>query len=164
METSNIRPIAILTSYLSLALLLSLTIIRSLLTRYSQTSSQSSVSKSKNPSRRNEIYLFSALAAFSLVTTWFYMLSFFTNSYQNWASVGDMKALDLGGWLRDSTLFKEAWAMAIGTKARFWWTQQIFSFTTLWSFFLGIEGMRTPNSPFQPQFFYSYSAARAYKP
>jgi hypothetical protein len=142
MEASNIRPIAILASYLSLALLLTLSIIRSITLHHAKATS----SKSKFPSRHNEIYLFSILAAISLATTWFYMFSFFAISYQDWEDKqpfysGIIIHSNLGGWLKDTALFKQAWAIAIGKMTRFWWTQQIFSFTTLWSFFLGVEGM-----------------------
>ena len=48
--------------------------------------------------------------------------------------------MQLGPWLRDTQLFKQAWASAMETDERFWWTQQIFGFATLWSVVLGSEG------------------------
>jgi hypothetical protein len=141
MEASNLRPIAILLSYLTLAFLLSLSIIGSLLTCSTQSFPPNSKTTIKLPPRRNAIYLFSALAALSLGSTWFYMFSFFARSYRDWAAVAVPNSLDLGGWLRDSALFKEAWGVAISSGERFWWTGQIFPFTTLWSFCLGVEGL-----------------------
>jgi len=79
------------------------------------------------------------------------MLCFFSLSYREWASTHDV-ALggdpELGLWLKDTQLFKEAWGTAVATPARFWWTQQIFFFTAVWSVFLGQEGKRLRPRPF----------------
>ncbi|KAJ1328030.1 hypothetical protein MN608_07365 [Microdochium nivale] len=101
---------------------------------------------------RQRVWVFSALAALSLGTTWYYMFAFFAHSYRAWAAVhhtttasaphhgGGIADLQLGAWLRDTSLFSEAWASAMASGARVWWTQQIFGFCSLWTLVLATEG------------------------
>ncbi|RMZ84436.1 hypothetical protein DV738_g839, partial [Chaetothyriales sp. CBS 135597] len=73
------------------------------------------------------------------------MLRFFSVSYHSWASAQTAhpdECLNFALWLRDTRLFEQAWWTAVATPARFWWTQQIFFFTTGWSVFVGREGNR----------------------
>lgn len=149
-ETSNVGPIAILTSYLALAATLTYSIINSIATRHTQTAKSKPTNRKE---RKDVIALFSILAIGSLGITWFYMFSFFAQSYSDWALIQAARRfegisgagnIDLGSWLRDSKLFKEAWGVAMESRARWWWTQQIFSWTTFWSFWVGVEGMDLP--------------------
>jgi hypothetical protein len=128
----NLRPLAIFSSYMILAALLTVITIRTIL----QKAKSSSYSLLR-------ISIFSVLASLSLATTWFYMYQFFALSYRTWALNGYHKGVDglqLGEWLGDSQLFEEAWGTACATPQRYWWTQQIFLLTTFWSLILGAEG------------------------
>ncbi|EON68882.1 hypothetical protein W97_08140 [Coniosporium apollinis CBS 100218] len=146
----NVRPITIFTSYMLLCLSLTILILRTLYLRFPIQSSSSSSSKQQthrsSPIRSfKHVQLFATLAILSLGTTWYYMLCFFSLSYREWASTHDVTLggdPELGLWLKDTQLFKEAWGTAVATPARFWWTQQIFFFTAVWSVFLGQEGHR----------------------
>lgn len=93
---------------------------------------------------RRRIIIFSALAAASLATTWYYMFAFFAHSYRDWAvSRGGAVVggeLQLGAWLKDTSLFSLAWGSAMASDARVWWTQQIFGFCAVWSLLVGTEG------------------------
>jgi hypothetical protein len=156
MDESNLRPITIFASYLCVAGLLTVFILRNLFRQWSITR-QSNIPKHELNSRLAGVQLFSALAALSLATTWYYMFSFFGLSYLEWAAHRGIqlpddsfaqsgllyiRELEVGRWLKNSTLFKEAWETAISSPQRFWWTQQIFLFTTAWSYFLGIRGSK----------------------
>ncbi|KAI4598257.1 hypothetical protein KJ359_003141 [Pestalotiopsis sp. 9143b] len=97
--------------------------------------------------RRNAIVVFSALAALSLATTWYHMFCFFQWSYREWetprAAAGplsvDRDGLYLGDWLRDTTLFKQAWVSTLETPLRAWWSTQIFGFCAIWSVMLAAQ-------------------------
>ncbi|KAJ4256254.1 hypothetical protein NW762_009334 [Fusarium torreyae] len=131
LDVSNARPIGILTGYLATC---------AVLTAISINSIWRQAVVSKQPSRRrNAILVFSALAALSLATTWYHMFCFFQWSYQQWESVqkgsiGD--ELHLGAWLRDTTLFKQAWVSTLEQPPRAWWSLQIFGFCSIWSVML----------------------------
>lgn len=43
-------------------------------------------------------------------------------------------------WLQNTKLFREAWETVIETPSRFWWSGQIFLWTTGWTLFLGVMG------------------------
>ena len=158
MEASNIKPVAILCSYLGLAAVLTAQILRLLYQAKfrPQTPQQN---PHYRPRKSTYLVIFATLAVVSLGITWYYMLAFFTLSYQTWARNNgvqlparlwrsdvllatneDVGGLHLGPWLRDTKLFKDAWETVIDGKARFWWSQQIFLITTIWSLFLGVEG------------------------
>jgi hypothetical protein len=137
-EGSNVRPISILGGYLLTAALLTW--------RATSIIASQRARKSTIPARlRRKSLVFSLLAVISLATTWYYMFSFFAHSYSQWALARaipvQLNSLHLGPWLRDTSLFKQAWGTAMETDARFWWTQQIFGFCSAWSIILG--GKRT---------------------
>ena len=161
MEATSIRPIAILTSYLSLAALLTGLNLRTIYQANKRARAQPAPSTLRPP-RNTHLFIFGTLALISLGTTWYYMLSFFAFSYRDWAHENDLPlpiglwgtrgllaggrdavGLHLGPWLRDTKLFREAWEAVLDGSIRFWWSQQIFIVTTAWSVFLGIEGART---------------------
>ena len=101
----------------------------------------------KLPQQRSlyRVSLFAGLAVLSLITTWYFMISFLMQSYQDWIlerpDLPSSCLSRLRGWLNETYLFEQAWAAIIETEARFWWTIQIFGFASLWSVFLGIEGL-----------------------
>jgi hypothetical protein len=137
---TNFRPLAIFTFYMTLALTLTVTIIQTIIKRRKVNASKLS------PSQITKLRVFSFLAILSLGTTWYYMFQFFVVSYKSWASTfpavvsGELRGLQLGLWLKDSKLFEEAWGTACATPIRYWWTQQIFLWTTIWSLGLGKTG------------------------
>ena len=158
MELSNIKPVAILCSYLCLAAVLTAQILRLLYQAKIRPQTQRQ-DPHHRPPKSAHLVIFATLAVVSLVITWYYMLAFFRLSYQTWARNNslslptrlwrsdvllarneDVGGLHLGAWLRDTKLFKDAWETVIDGRVRFWWSQQIFLITTIWSVFLGVEG------------------------
>lgn len=96
-------------------------------------------------SSRRPVIPFAALAAVSLATTWYYMFCYFRWSYLDWAStqpLHDSTDLRLGQWLRDTSLFKQAWASTVRTPLRTWWSLQIFGFCAIWSIILAVQAKR----------------------
>lgn len=94
---------------------------------------------------RPHVVLFALLAVASLGVTWYYMLSFFSYSYHNWAcraglAYGAVNLEKIERWLQDTVLFKQAWETVVETPQRFWWSGQIFLWATGWSLFLGVMG------------------------
>lgn len=88
--------------------------------------------------------LFTALAIFSLATTWYYMFRFFQWSYTDWAQRQNLELASdwyIGAWLRDTKLFRQAWASTLETAPRAWWSLQIFSFCASWSVMVAVEGV-----------------------
>ena len=143
----NLRPIAILTSYLCLAFALTVLILRTLY-EISAFPRPSQEPHTLNRKRRLHIQVTGALTLASLAVTWFYMLKFFALSYRTWArerGISDAfrensAQLYLGQWLKETSLFRDAWETVIEECKRFWWSQQVFLITTIWSVYLGIEG------------------------
>ncbi|GJC96785.1 alpha-mannosyltransferase alg11p [Colletotrichum higginsianum] len=95
--------------------------------------------------------VFGLLAAVSLATTWYHMFRFFEWSYLEWDSrqfwaavVGGAKppGLRLGEWLRDTTLFRQAWVSTLETGPRAWWSLQIFGFCANWSVLLAAQAQK----------------------
>ncbi|KXJ88612.1 hypothetical protein Micbo1qcDRAFT_235894 [Microdochium bolleyi] len=169
----NIKSFAIFGGYMATALLLTLRCI-SIIRQQSrhniagslkapaskdQQQQQQQVVTTTNPlshaQLRRRVWIFSLLAAASLSTTWYYMFAFFAHSYRDWAATRGIPVsgtsasdLQLGAWLRDTSLFSQAWASAMATPPRVWWTQQIFGFCSLWTLILATEGsLRTGTAP-----------------
>lgn len=142
-DVSNARPIGILAGYLLACAGLTAYCIG--MTWKRGSSPRSTIDQR----RRNAIVVFSALAALSLATTWYHMFCFFPWSYREWetprAAAGplsvDRDGLYLGDWLRDTTLFKQAWVSTLETPLRAWWSTQIFGFCAIWSVMLAAQGM-----------------------
>jgi hypothetical protein len=146
------RSLPILASYIILAAALALNACRVIYRRYQ---ARQKANDWTFPTRRTHFFVFTALAALSLGATWYYMFAFFAHSYHNWEET--RSTLDLQGaevstlfklemWLQKTKLFREAWETVIETPARFWWSGQIFLWTTGWSVFLGIMGKPTDRS------------------
>jgi len=141
------RSFPILVSYLILATALAFNACRTIYGRYQ---ARQKGNDWVTPGRRTHFFIFAVLATLSLGTTWYYMFAFFAQSYRTWE---ESRVLELQGaeistsifprlelWLRNTKLFREAWETVIETPARFWWSGQIFLWTTGWSLFLGIMG------------------------
>ncbi|KAF3353980.1 hypothetical protein VdG1_07879 [Verticillium dahliae VDG1] len=116
---SNARPIAILAGYMVLAATLTLL----------------------------GFTVFSLLAVLSLATTWYHMFRFFEWSYAAWKArrllrPGNSAKLYVGLWLRETSLFKQAWASTFETPARAWWSLQIFGFCANWSVMLAVQAKK----------------------
>ena len=95
---------------------------------------------------RNHVRLFAFLASGSLLTTWYYMVQFFRTSYRVWAMWRSYYQLSedhmhWGLWLKETSLFKEAWEVAITANARYFWTHQIFFFACILGLGLEQKGM-----------------------
>lgn len=85
--------------------------------------------------RTRHIVMFAVLAVCSLLSTWSFMFRYFEWSYDNWLTLRAQGDLDpsvkhWGIWLKDTSLFKEAWESVIVGHDRFWWSHQIFFFAT----------------------------------
>lgn len=144
-SSNNVRPIAILAGYMATAAGLTWWSIAIILRQQRIAQTHKPAPLDGSPKKR--VWLFAGLAALSLATTWHYMFAFFAHSHREWAAAHAVLVDELGGglqlgpWLRDTQLFRQAWGSAMETDARFWWTQQIFGFVTVWSVVLGAEGL-----------------------
>ncbi|KAI9935111.1 hypothetical protein ASPWEDRAFT_31443 [Aspergillus wentii DTO 134E9] len=137
----NYRSLLILITYLSVCLAIT-TYICVLLVGRAQFAK-----KSKWPIEWGKVVFFGLLAIASLSATWYYMFDFFAYSYHDWACGKNLEleeaTLDtLEMWLRETKLFKEAWGSVVNTPHRYWWSGQIFFWTTAWSLFIGVMGRR----------------------
>ncbi|GKT51946.1 uncharacterized protein ColSpa_12127 [Colletotrichum spaethianum] len=147
MSASNARPLAIFTGYMVLAASLTAKTIGIIRSQQRVSSVQHG---SSSPNNRRVIAVFSILAALSLATTWYHMFRFFEWSYiqwdsqQVWAAVvgGKPTGLRLGEWLRDTSLFRQAWASTLETGPRAWWSLQIFGFCANWSVLLAAQAQK----------------------
>lgn len=148
MAVSNARPLAIFTGYMILAAALttkSIAIIRAQSRARSRGRSADGSDVAGGPAhrRRRSVVLFGLLAALSLATTWYHMFRFFEWSYGQWAiahvAAVDTDRLRLGEWLRDTSLFRQAWASTLETAPRAWWSLQIFGFCANWSVMLAVQ-------------------------
>lgn len=146
------RSLPILLFYLFLSVAITAHIGRALLKR----ARSSTVHQAVWQKRRLSTIVFAVLAVLSLFATWFNMFSFFAYSYHDWVcrtgrgnGSGNGIGIEAGRitidrmeqWLRQTKLFKEAWEAVTETPQRFWWSGQIFLWTTIWSLFLGVMGM-----------------------
>ncbi|KAF1950960.1 hypothetical protein CC80DRAFT_455058, partial [Byssothecium circinans] len=134
---TNGRAYLIFFSYLGLTVSLTAFIIQRILKSYSILSR----STAELPSRKH-VKLFSALAVWSVLTVWYYEIQYFKVSYQAWMmwrSYFDLTPdqMHWGLWLKETSLFKEAWETAVVGNARYWWTNQIFFFAC--GLFLSLE-------------------------
>ena len=147
MDSSDVRAIAIFGGYLSICGLLSGTIVKDLITQHY---------KFRNRVSSTPTLVFASCATVSLGITWYYMLSFFGLSYRTWALQHDISipkpphnteelsrwihTIQLGAWLKDVKLFKDAWETAMESHGRLLWSQPIFFITSMWAFFIGEQG------------------------
>ena len=155
---SNLLPLSIFGGYFFLAVSLTGLISYDVLYKAYRALPPSADTRHRKPSREKHVQLFVVLAVVGLAITWFHMLSFFALSYRTWAyemgediplalwgekvylsSYTDVR-LALGRWLKDTSLFKDAWEIVIERSRRYWWSQQIFLGAAAWAVFVGIEG------------------------
>jgi hypothetical protein len=125
-KVTNIKPYAIFAGYMLTCLSTAIFIAFRAIQRFLALDRLGTVPK-------RDVWLFTALASGSLLTTWTYMFRYFEFSYQNWLLSRAHYALDptathWGLWLKETSLFKEAWEMVIADHKRYWWSHQIFSF------------------------------------
>ncbi|KAH7160386.1 hypothetical protein B0J13DRAFT_127597 [Dactylonectria estremocensis] len=140
-STTNTRPIAILAGYMATAAGLTAWCI-SIIRKRGPVVGLSAYEKSR---RRTAVAVFGILATLSLATTWYHMFRFFQWSYLQWAAsrpLDDPTALYLGRWLRDTGLFRQAWASTLETRPRAWWSTQIFGFCANWSVMLAAQSKK----------------------
>ena len=137
---AQFRSISIFTTYIIVIILLFVWCICIIIAQHGATDTVHSISRSWR-----KIATFTTLALLSFVATWYFMISFLIRSYHDWASVHLNPGADLLSrliaWLDETYLFQQAWAAIIETEPRFWWTTQIFGFASIWSVFLGVEGL-----------------------
>jgi hypothetical protein len=93
-----------------------------------------------------DVWLFSALAASSLLTTWTFMFKYFNVSYKTWLMWRSYYELDphqrhWGLWLEETSLFHEAWELVVVGNARYWWSHQIFFFALGLGLYMEQKGM-----------------------
>ncbi|KAF3006766.1 hypothetical protein E8E13_010082 [Curvularia kusanoi] len=126
---SNLRPYGIFITYLSTCLAVAVFIIAKLIGRGRRLQAET---PSQRPPKRH-VVLFAILAAFSILSTWGFMFRYFQWSYANWFALRSQYGLDpsvkhWGLWLKETSLFREAWASVVIGHNRYWWSHQIFYF------------------------------------
>lgn len=134
-DASNLRPLSIFSGYMLAAAVLTASCARIIHRGLSRPQQR------PWPRRTQAVVLFSVLAALSLSTTWYHMFRFFERSYVEWRATPAGLAFDdgtvhLGPWLRDTKLFRQAWATVLDSPSRAWWSLQIFGFCANWSVML----------------------------
>jgi hypothetical protein len=138
---SNARPYGIFFSYLGVCFAVAVFIIFKLFEKY-KTLHESS--PAKLPSKKH-VRVFALLAACSLLSTWGFMFRYFQWSYQTWLAERSQDNLDpsvkhWGLWLKETSLFKEAWESVIVGHTRYWWSHQIFFFACVLGLHLEWKG------------------------
>ena len=126
---TNGRAYIIFFSYMILAFSLTVFVILRLFKSYYVLSK----STTTRPPPKEHVQYFTVLAGASLATTWYYMFRYFQFSYRIWLMWRSIYEVDpatnhWGLWLKETSLFREAWEIAITGFGRFWWSQQIFYF------------------------------------
>lgn len=126
-NNSNARPYGIFFSYLGVCLAVTVFVIAKLFERTEHLYAPSTLPLKKH------VTIFAALAACSLLSTWGFMFQYFQWSYDNWLAVRSQPNFDpsvkhWGLWLKETSLFKEAWQSVIVGYTRYWWSHQIFFF------------------------------------
>ena len=139
---TNTRPYLIFFSYMLTCASVSVFIISRIFKKYAVL--KKSTTAAPPPSKH--VWLFGALAAGSLLTTWTYMVKYFNVSYQTWLMWRSYWALDpahrhWGLWLKETGLFREAWETVVVGNARYWWSHQIFFFALGLGLYLEQKGM-----------------------
>lgn len=130
-NVSNARPYGIFVSYMGACLALAGFIIVKL---FDKTEKLHARNTSRLPQRKH-VLLFAVLAAASLLSTWSFMFQYFRWSYDHWLTVRSQHSLDpsvkhWGLWLKETSLFREAWESVVIGQDRYWWSHQIFYFAS----------------------------------
>ncbi|KAF2642592.1 hypothetical protein P280DRAFT_269030 [Massarina eburnea CBS 473.64] len=126
---TNGRAYFIFFSYLGLAVSLTTLIVLRIFKSYSILLNSTTA---QIPSKKH-VRMFVALAIWSVLMVWYYEMRYFSVSYKSWMmwrSYYDLTPdqMHWGLWLKETSLFKEAWETAVVGNARYWWTNQIFFF------------------------------------
>lgn len=130
-NVSNARPFGIFVSYMCTCLALTVFVIVKL---FDKTEKLHAANPLRLPQRKH-VLLFAVLAAASLLSTWSFMFQYFRWSYDNWLTVRSQHNLDPSVkhwelWLKETSLFREAWVSVIIGQNRYWWSHQIFYFAS----------------------------------
>jgi len=93
--------------------------------------------------------LFILLALGALATTWTFMIRYMFASFRDGRALRpsseERAAYTTTIWLKETSLFKQAWEYVCATPERWWISSQLCTFTGgLWTAFLFAEGSRTP--------------------
>lgn len=126
---SNVRPYSIFFGYMGCCLGVTVFIIVKM---FEKVETLYASAPSRLPAKRH-IILFTTLVVLSLLSTWGFMFQYFQWSYNNWLAVRSQHGLDpsakhWGLWLKETSLFKEAWLSVVIGRYRYWWSHQIFYF------------------------------------
>lgn len=153
--------VGILVTYLAaIVALITFALRRSVRTRYSQQTGN-----------HVHVMLWRGATLVSFASTWFYMIHYLFWSYNAFLErvrltgglVTTMPQCNITGtqggilcarikliaillrmadWLRDTSLFQEAWLFVVATEKRWWWSVDVCAFTVApWALFLYVEGM-----------------------
>lgn len=138
---TNTRPYLIFFTFISTCFGVSVFVIRNISKKHAVLKKSTAV----DPPPRRDIWLFSALAAGSLLTTWTFMIQYFNISYRTWLMWRSYYDLDLhqrhwGLWLKETSLFHEAWELAVVGNSRYWWSHQAFFFALAMGLYLEQKG------------------------
>jgi hypothetical protein len=145
---TNTRPYLIFFSYMLTCFGVSVFIIQRIAKKHSSLRKSSTA----KPPPGKDVWLFSALAASSLLTTWTFMFKYFNVSYKTWLMWRSYYELDphqrhWGLWLKETSLFHEAWELVVVGNARYWWSHQIFFFALGLGLYMEQKG--TPLAKFE---------------
>ncbi|KAH3918919.1 hypothetical protein HBH56_026400 [Parastagonospora nodorum] len=140
---TNTRPYLIFFSYMLTCFSVSVFIIQRIVKKNTVLKKSTILT----PPPRKQVWLFSALAAGSLLTTWGFMIQYFNVSYKTWLMWRSYYELDphhrhWGLWLRETSLFHEAWELVVVGNARYWWSHQIFFFALGLGIYMEQRGVR----------------------
>jgi len=139
---NNARPYVIFVSYMLTCISAAVFIVSKLFQRANALQG----STTKLPPKKH-VWLFSILAVGSLLTTWTHMFRYFKASYDSWVMSRSYYELEpqqkhWGLWLKETSLFREAWETVIVGTTRYWWSHQIFFFALGLGLYLEQKGMQ----------------------
>ena len=158
LHNSNLRPLLLFGSYFVSTFSLLYLILHRVLYQASTSLPPSQATRFRENQRQKHVRIFAGLSVISLAVACYYIFNFLTVSYRVWAhergealplnlwgrggllGSDDPVDLQLGRWLKDTSLLMEWWEIAIERSRRFWWTQQLVLGTAAWSTFAAIEG------------------------
>ncbi|KAJ3524846.1 hypothetical protein NMY22_g10831 [Coprinellus aureogranulatus] len=92
--------------------------------------------------------VFWALTIASFAHTWYYMFKYMTSSFHFYISnhselASDASVVQMASWLRDTSLFEEAWYAVCAGKLNWLWSEQLCLFTVgVWTVMLWVEGTK----------------------
>lgn len=78
----------------------------------------------------------------ALLFTWYYMFAYIWRSFHDSRMLaGPHAEFNTTVWLRETSLFKQAWEYVCSGAERWWWSSQLCTFTVgTWTVFLYAEG------------------------